>query len=349
MTAAQTLLGKGDLDGAKAVLERAAEETQDGAVGQLLRQTQEQAAEAARRVEAVRGRLGSLGESDPAQALALLAEQPETVQRHADLRELRTKLEERQEQDRAVRAAVARADGQLAAGKLREGQETLETVRRAFGSFAAIEMAQAAYAARLLPAANGLLQAAMAEARRHLLAGEASAALAAVQGASGAVAFAAPAMAADWRRLAEETEKAAGVQPGPSGPLPGAVQGSKGSVKLLGGIAAVLLLTVIAVLLLRPKPVVPQSFLQLNASPFAEVVSLTAAQGAAVPLPPGDHTTPLRLEGVPQGEYTVVFREANGAQRQLACSVSEASHLCALPGTPLSDADVDAVIAGSKP
>ncbi len=346
---AHTLLGKGDPDGAVALLQRAAEETQDPGVAQLLRGTQEQAAEAARRVHAVQERLRSVGESDPAQALKLLGEQPETVQQHPELQALRAKLEAQQEQDGAVRAAVERADGQLAAGKLGEGQETLETVRRAFGSFPAIDAALAAYAARALPAANGMLQTAIAEARRRLLAGEAPAALAAVGSAAGAVAFAAPAVAADWRRLAEETEKAAGAKQGAAVAPPVAVQGSRLNVKLLGGIAALLLLAVVAALLFRPKPVVPQGFLQLDASPFAEVTSIRASGGRVFPLPPGGHTTPLRLEGVPQDSYAVEFREANGATRQLGCTVSEANHLCALPVTPLSDADVDVIIAGGKP
>ncbi len=369
MAQAQTLLGKGDLEGAVTLLQRAVEDTQDAAVGQLLRQVREQAEEAARRVEALRERLRSVGEGDPAQALKLLGEQPETVQQHPEMRALRTRLQEQEEQDRAVVAAVARADGQLAAGKLPEAQETLETVRRAFGSFPAIAAAQVAFATRVLPAANGILQTAMTEARRRLLAGDAISALETVQGASGAVPFAASAIAADWRRLTEELEKAANRKandgkaddgkpddeklserkPSDGRVLPIAAQERKLNVKLLGGIAALLLLAVIAALFLRSKPAAPQSFLELDASPFAEVLSLTASRGGAFRLLPGSHTTPLRLEKVPQGTYAVVFRQANGTIKQLDCTVSEANHLCALFGTPLSDADVDAIIAGGKP
>ena len=71
---AQQLIGDGDLKEAIAVLTRAAQQTDDPAVVQLLRQTQERFDEVGRRVDAVIGRIQTLSTTDPEQALAAFAQ-----------------------------------------------------------------------------------------------------------------------------------------------------------------------------------------------------------------------------------------------------------------------------------
>ena len=131
------------------------------------------------------------------------------------------------------------------------------------------------------------------------------------------------------------------------------VQASRLNTKVLAAIAAVLVLAVLAAaLLLRspaPKPVVATSFLELNATPFAEVVSATPAGKPALKLPDGDHITPMRLDGVPQGSYAVVFKGTDGAVQSANCTVSDDNHLCTAQLAPLTDADISAIVAGGQP
>jgi serine/threonine-protein kinase len=346
---AQQLIGNGSLEEAITLLQKVSQTNQDAAIEQLLRQTQDRFDEVGRRVEAVLSRIQKLSETDPAQALQLLQSQPQAIQQHPQMRTLRSKVDERSERERVTREAVKRADEQLQKDQLREGLETLESVRQAYGDFPEIATAIGEYKAKRAPLANAALTTAMAQARQAVLAQEAPRALELLRKSSPVLEFGDTALQADWKRLADEVTKAAGAKRGATDALPIVVQGSKVSAKLIVSIAAVVLLAVLgAILALRPKPTVPMSFLQLNASPFAEVISITPQNGSQVTLPAGDHATPMRIEGVPEGVYTVVFQLAGGKSQTVTCTLSEDNHLCMAQAEPLSDADIDAIVAGGK-
>jgi serine/threonine-protein kinase len=95
--------------------------------------------------------------------------------------------------------------------------------------------------------------------------------------------------------------------------------------------------------MLRPKPQIVTTDLELNASPYAEVVSVTPEKGAAISLPPGDHWTPMRIDGVPAGTYSVLFR-SGGTELTATCVVSSENHLCAPRQPGLSEDDISAII-----
>lgn len=73
---------------------------------------------------------------------------------------------------------------------------------------------------------------------------------------------------------------------------------------------------------------VARTYLDLNASPWAVVTSVQSSAGQAVDLGGGDRTTPLRLDNVPIGRYTVAFKDADGIQQKIDCVVSAEQHLC---------------------
>ena len=112
---------------------------------------------------------------------------------------------------------------------------------------------------------------------------------------------------------------------------------------------------VVAILLLAlghhrsPAPL-PLTYAQLVASPYAQVLQVRSANGQSVPLPPGDHTTPLRLNALPAGNYAVNFQEANGQSSEVHCAIDAQQHLCSGPQTPLTDSDIQTVLnGGSRP
>jgi serine/threonine protein kinase len=346
---AQELIGAGDLEQAISYLERASKETGDSSVDQLLRQTRERFEEVGRRVEAVITRISQLAETDPPQALQLLQSQPQAIQQHPQMRSLRAKLDTASEQERVTREAIARSTELLQKGQLREGIEPLEAVKQAYGSFPQIDNAIAAYKAKRTPLATATLKTAMAETRQLLLAQQAAQGLEVLRKSTPAVEFADPTLQADWKRLADEVTKAAGVKRGSTDTLPIVVQGSKASPKMIISIAVALVVVIIAaVFILKPKSTVPTTHMQLNASPYAEVVSITSSDGAAIKLPEGDHNTPMRLEAVPQGSYQVVFRGPAGASQTAACTIGDENHLCSIELQPLTDTDIEAIVAGGK-
>ena len=118
---------------------------------------------------------------------------------------------------------------------------------------------------------------------------------------------------------------------------------------LFGGIALVLLGAAGAGFwLLRPPPAVPVGVLELNATPFAEVVSITSEKGKAIPLPVGDHWTPLRLDDIPAGKYSVDFKGADGSTQRQQCNVDQSAQVCSIELKPIDDNAIEEIVGGTK-
>lgn len=345
---AQELIAAGDLEPAIALLQQAVKETPEPSVEQLLRQTQEQFDEVGRRVATIISRIQALSESDPGNALQLLQSQSQAIQQHPQMLALRAQVEKNSEQQRVLAEAIQRASEQLRQGKLRDGLETLEAVRQAYGDLPGIATAIAEYKVKRGALANASVSQAMAEARQAVVAREALRALEILRKASPAVEFVDSSVQTDWKRLADEVTKAAGAKRGATDGLV-VVQSSKISPKLIVAVAAVLVLAIVgAVLLMRPASQVATSYLQLNASPFAEIVKITPqAGGTAIKLPDGEHSTPIRVDGVAVGSYTVVFQSPTGVSDTKTCVVSQTVHLCSPQVSPLSDTDINAIEKGA--
>jgi serine/threonine-protein kinase len=88
--------------------------------------------------------------------------------------------------------------------------------------------------------------------------------------------------------------------------------------------------------------------LELNATPYAEVVSVTSDKGKTVALPAGDHWTPLRLDDVPAGNYTVTLKGADGTTQQQQCSAAQSAQICFIQLKPIDDTAIDQIVGGAK-
>ena len=349
MREAQTLLASGDVERAIAVLQKSSQETSDPALTQLLRQTREQSEEVTRHVDAVIQRIRELGDTDPVQALQLLQAQPETIQQHPQMKALRADLDAKHERSQAVAAAIAQSSEQLQQGQLREGLATLEAVGQAYGESPEIQSATAEYRQRRSALANAQLQQCMAGARQAVLAQDSERALQMLQGANAAVEFGDPALQVEWKRLSADVNKAVATKRRSSMPAPSAKPPLL-TTNMLIAIGVVLLVIAAGVFFaLRPKPPAVTTFVQFNAAPYAEVVSMTPAKGDALTLPAGDHSTPLRLESVPLATYSVVFRGPDGSTHTEPCILTKDNHLCSSTFAELTDVDITAIVAGDKP
>ena len=256
--AAQALIAAGQFEAAIALLEPVAAQTGDASVQQLLRQASSSLAELVRRIDAVVSRAQALSERDVDQALQLLSSQPQDIQQHSRVRELRARLE----------AAKVNASAAQQAG-------------------AAIPIQQA-------PIAQVAIRQEM-------------------------------------------------PGPGPSKPKRGLL------VPLLIAVIVVIVLAGgAAYWFLRPAPAAPMGVLELNATPFAEVVSVTSDKGKAIPLPAGDHWTPLRLDEIPVGRYTVGFKGPDGTTRTQQCDVAQTAQVCDIEFTPIDDTAIQEIMGGAK-
>jgi serine/threonine-protein kinase len=99
-------------------------------------------------------------------------------------------------------------------------------------------------------------------------------------------------------------------------------------------------------LVLRPAaPALPPTYLELNGSPWATVRQVIDAQGKSITLPAGDQSTPMRLDGLEPGTYTVNFQGPDNSQQTVKCPLSAEQHLCTVSFGPL---DVEKLIGGQQ-
>ncbi len=77
-------------------------------------------------------------------------------------------------------------------------------------------------------------------------------------------------------------------------------------------------------------------------------MSVTSEKGKAIALPAGDHWTPLRLDDVPIGKYTVGFKGADGNTRQQQCDVAQSVKICSVELKPIDDNAIDEIVGGAK-
>jgi serine/threonine-protein kinase len=349
---AQALIGQGNLEAAIALLQPVAEQGGSAEAAQLLRQTTANLAEIQRRIDAVVSRAQALAGQDPAQALQLIQAQPAAIQQHPRVTELRVDLEKRIEREGATAEAVRRSQEYLAANDLAALLEPLEDVQRRFGENPAVSAALADLKAKRAQIANAMLADSINAAKQCLLAQQPARAVQAIETYARFVTFADAASQAEWNRVAQESGKAAGVKSISTGTSKIAVKGKGPGALVWGGLGLAVLAigAAVAWYFAGPTLVGPTTYLSINAAPFAEVVSVTSDKGKQIALPAGDHTTPLRLEGLPVGSYDVQFKLPSGEVRtRRSCGIDESTHLCALnDGKDMTESQIDAIVAGQK-
>jgi hypothetical protein len=441
------LIATGDFEGAIAVLEPVAKQTGDASTEQLLRQATAGLTENNRRVEAVLSRAQELSATSADQAIQLLASQPQEVQRHARVRELRTKLDVAKEQEDRIRQAVEDARAALQNRDLGGGLGLLEEAQRTYGDTPLLKSAITEYTAARAQVANEILTEAIATAKQAIQQNARPQAAEALGRVADVADFADAGLQAQVKRLLQEAKKIApqasvtsavpvqatgavsqyqpvegsqpdqplsatqpfqafqatqvpegvqgtqafhnvsatqpfqnvsatqpfqnvaspqpfqsvAVQPVQAQPVqgfqPAAVAVAPAKTKGKSGLLVVVVIVVLLLaggggaaywFLLRPAPVVANGVLQLNATPYAEVVSITSDKGKAVALPDGDHWTPLRIEAVPVGQYSVTFKGPDGSSQSQQCAVDSTPQICSIEMKPIDDSAIDGIIGGAK-
>jgi serine/threonine-protein kinase len=359
MREAQSLIAAGNYEAAIALLQSVAVETRDASVEQLLRQTTASLAELTRRIEAVLARAQTLSEQSVDEALQLLSSQPKDIQQHSRVRELRDRLTAVKEQARLTAQAIQESNDALNRRDLRDGIDKLETTKRTFGDSPRIASAIAEYKSRRTQIANELLTAAIASATQGIQQGDRPRAADVLNSATDASEFADPALQAELKRLAKEAGKGLAkksapekqpvtTQPAVRAAIPQAKSGSLRTLLVVGIAVLVIVAAGAAYWFLRPAPAVPMGVLELNATPFAEVVNITDEKGAVFTLPAGDHFTPLRLEGIPIGRYSVDFRGPDGNIQTKQCDVNQSLDICSIELKPIDDNAINKIIGGAE-
>ena len=348
---AQALIAAGSFDSAIVLLQRIAAETGDASVEQLLRQTSASLAELNRHVDALVSRAQAMSENNVEQALQLLSSQPQEIQQHPRVRELRAKLDAGIERERVIGEAVQGGGEALKKNDLRGGLSALETAQRAYGDSPRLSSAIAEYKTGRAQIANEMLTAAIGEATQAIQQNDRARAAAALSKVADAAEFADAALQANLKRLTKDTGKT---------PAKAQVKSATEPAKAKSGSTHALLYLVIGIVLigvaagagywffLRPAPVPAMGALELNATPYAEVVSVTSEKGTAITLPAGDHSTPMRLEQIPVGRYAVDFKGPDGNTKRQQCDVAQTEQVCNIELKPIDDHAIEEIIGREK-
>jgi eukaryotic-like serine/threonine-protein kinase len=317
------LIAANDFEAAIALLQTVAAQTGDASIEQLLRQATAGLTEYNRRLDAVLSRAQTLGATSTEQAVQLLSSQPQDIQRNARVQELRGRLDATREQERlAAQAKAAPPPSPLPPASLAAAQpdQPIE-VTRPFQA-AQVQAVQATQSFQPVEPTQSIQPSQSTQSFRPVPAFQ-------------------PAQAASQPTAQVQTPVA-----------PATAKSGKSLVMMIVVIVLVLLVVAGAGagywFFLRPAPAVPMGALEVNATPYAEVVSVTSDKGKALPLPTEDHWTPLRLDDVSTGSYTVVLRGPDGATQSRQCDVAQSIQVCTAVLKPIDDNAIEEIIGGAK-
>jgi serine/threonine-protein kinase len=292
-----------------------------------------------------------MGESNAEQALQLLSSQPEEIQQQPRVRELRAKLDASNERGRLIDEAIRNADEALKQHDLRSGLAGLEAAKRAHGDSPRLASAITEYKTGRVKIANELVTAAIESATQSIQQNNRPAAAEALAGVADAAEFADSGLQASLKRLTKEAGKPPAKAPVKAAAAPAQAK-SGSSHGLLIAVVVILLLGAAGAAYwykyLRPAPTPAMGVLELNAVPYAEVLSVTSDRGKAIPLPAGDHWTPLRLEGILDGRYAVSFKGADGTTKTQQCYVDQSEQVCEIEIKPIDNQAIEQIIGGEK-
>jgi eukaryotic-like serine/threonine-protein kinase len=205
---AKSLMQEDRITEAIRMLEPVSAETGDASLSRLLTEARSQQAEAARRLEALLGRVKGLRERGQLdEAITVLESSPAANAKGTLLNAMLTELRSENTRKHAIVAAIGTASQALEQMDFQAGMEALQSVRRAYGDTADLSRVISDYEARRLALANEGVGKSLEAARAALLANDPAAALKELQASAALVEFADPAQQADWRRLKTEAGK----------------------------------------------------------------------------------------------------------------------------------------------
>lgn len=347
---AQALMRAGQYASVIARLESIAATPSDASIQALLEQARRSLQEAIRRAEVVVSHARSLAASDLHGALVLLDGQPTEVLEQGLVSELRRELHQKIEVDDAIQQAVARSEKTLAENDLSSGMEVFESVRRAYGESPMLSQAMDDYEKNRLPIANTMLAASIDAARKALLRNGAKEALEELRRSANARNFADADLKEVWERLLDEATKAAGMKSRVDKDSLSIIvrEKSRAGLFLAIGLVAVAFAAGIGVWRVSQRsqaPVPPPTYLEINASPWAVIQQITDVHGKKIDLPGVDHSTPMRLERIPPGNYKVAFQGADNVVQVQSCQLSLEQHLCM---ATFSEPDIKQMLSGDQ-
>jgi serine/threonine-protein kinase len=297
--------------------------------------------------------------TQPVPGASLPQEQSQGVRAKESTAGLKAEARRAAEIHTAVEKAVAVCDKAIAAGELDRCMHPLNNLAKQYGASAVLATAIGACESKRVHKATQMLRDAMQTAQRQLRNSSVKKAEGTLKGVEHALQFASADLRSEWRRLKAECAAALSAkQPMPKNGTP--AKRGKARWYVAGSVVAVAALVVVglsrhlheepafqqavAVQAQAPAPVLSTD-LEINASPWAKVVSVQDEAGQNIPLPDGDQTTPLRLDGVNSGTYKVTFAGADGRQQMMECNVSAGEHLCA---TDMGSPDTKQVLIGEQ-
>jgi len=267
-------------------------------------------------------------------------------------------------QERATTKTIQAAIDTLYQHDLRTGLTTLEAMRKTPADSAKVAAGIVEYKKQRTLTASQMLTVAIAGAAEALQKGQRDEAIATLSGVSDAAEFADASLQAQWKQATKDAKKASAKKSVTPAVAPMQVAAALPvqvipHEKAKSGAAIGLIIAIVVIVLLaaggaawwffmRPAPVAATAALAINATPFGEVVSITDAQGKAVSLPAGDHSTPLRIDGLAPGTYAVVIKGADGNSQNQSCEAAATPQACSITLQPIDDNAIDQIVGGAK-
>ncbi len=286
--------------------------------------------------------LGAHGANDElSQLLAVARAGQEKQEREAAL------LRKMQETHTAIEHAVASFSKSLAAGDLKRCMQPLEEITRRLGAEEGVKEAVIGCKAKRGAAAEQRLVRAVESARRLLTQGEIKEASVQLRRSEFALPFATPALSSEYDRTKAELATAIHAR---KKDRPSLSLLKKGQLIRYAALVLTLCIVFAAAALFRSHhhrtpaqvtlvrtpsrqpaslPVaVQRTDMEINATPWARVVRVEGEGGQDVPLPKERPATPLRLDNVALGKYTITLSDPSGGSHTTECRISMTDHLC---------------------
>jgi serine/threonine-protein kinase len=334
----------------------------DAPLAAALEDARRRVREAAERIATLLLRARTLAETDVSGALQLLSVQPQEVSDNIEVVALRKELTQKASLARAIDAAVRHSDELLAAGELSGSMNEFARLAKTHGESDALALARQRTEQKRQSVADAPLRDSILRAREALRISGKSA-VDELQRTRQTAKFASEAVRAEWEALWKEAKDSSGRKAA-SDP----VAGTKNRSWVAARRAVFSVLVLIAILIVGvsiwqhrrnsipitpaaaaqpPQAMVANTYLEVNASPWATVVKIENSAGNSIDLHGTQPVTPFRLDGVAPALYEVTLKGPGSDQEQVVpCVISAAHHLCTADlGTP----ETQQVLTGAQP
>jgi serine/threonine protein kinase len=344
---AQALMNTGKYEAVIEKLEAVPDVINDPAFNALLEHARQISQETFNRLEAIKSRARSLAETDPQEALRLIDSQPPEVNANRTIISLRQELSKKADLQRAIRTAIIYFEESLAKQDLRGSMSALESIRRMHGESPDLALAISESTSKRLSLANTLLTASMDAASEALLHNRPQEAREALRRPEKLAEYADGQVRSDWKRQIKMT-KVRNTRSFASRSSSALVYGK---FRIWIYLAATLIVTATLGFIWRKhvsssRSSPPSTYLLLNASPWAVIQLIRDAKGHTLELPAGDHSTPMRLNGLPPGDYLITFEGMDKRNQVEHCQLTLAKHLCT---SSFAEPDIKQLLSGGQP